>query len=158
MAKRFALALLVLSILGVAAAYASAFAPPAPGWAAWVMAFSVAGVLVAMAILGAARKGRIGRLKIPLALLFAIVAGGFALVLAMPPEAPGDPRLWLGLPPRAAIVIYGIGLLPLLIIPVAYALTFDEFTLSAGDLERVRREARAIHAGVVESEGERGAA
>jgi hypothetical protein len=49
----------------------------------------------------------------------------------------------LGLPRRAAIVLYGIGLLPLFVLPVAYALTFDEMTLSEEDLERVRRAAAA---------------
>ena len=39
---------------------------------------------------------------------------------------------------RAAIVIYGIGLLPIIVLPVAYALTFDTQTLSAEDVEQVR--------------------
>ena len=43
---------------------------------------------------------------------------------------------------RAAIVIYGIGLLPIIVLPVAYALTFEAMTLSAEDLERVRAMAR----------------
>jgi hypothetical protein len=47
-------------------------------------------------------------------------------------------KLWLGLPARAAVVIYGIGLLPIVVLPVAYALTFDTQTLSADDVERVR--------------------
>jgi hypothetical protein len=51
-------------------------------------------------------------------------------------------RLWLGLPERAAIVIYGIGLLPIIVLPVAYALTFEAQTLSGEDVERVRELAR----------------
>jgi len=42
------------------------------------------------------------------------------------------------LPARAAVVIYGIGLLPIVVLPVAYALTFETQTLSAEDVERVR--------------------
>ena len=42
------------------------------------------------------------------------------------------------MPARAAIVIYGVGLLPIIVLPVAYALTFETQTLSAGDVERVR--------------------
>jgi hypothetical protein len=35
-------------------------------------------------------------------------------------------------------VIYGVGLLPIIVLPVAYALTFETLTLSAEDLEQVR--------------------
>ena len=42
-----------------------------------------------------------------------------------------------------AIVLFGVGLLPLLAVPLAYALTFDDQTLSEEDLERVRRAAAA---------------
>ena len=51
-------------------------------------------------------------------------------------------RLWLGLPARAAVVIYGIGLLPIVVLPVAYALTFETQTLNAADVERVRELAK----------------
>jgi hypothetical protein len=44
----------------------------------------------------------------------------------------------LGLPLRAAIIMYGIGLFPAFIIPAAYALAFDRHTLSEADLARVR--------------------
>ena len=46
--------------------------------------------------------------------------------------------LWLGLPPRAAVVLYVIGFLPVLVLPLAYALTFDALTLSEADLARAR--------------------
>jgi len=46
------------------------------------------------------------------------------------------------LPARAAIVIYGVGLLPIVVLPIAYALTFETQTLSAEDVERVRALAR----------------
>jgi hypothetical protein len=49
-----------------------------------------------------------------------------------------ESRLFLGLPAGAAIVVYGIGLLPLVILPVAYALTFSAMTLTDADLDRVR--------------------
>jgi hypothetical protein len=40
-------------------------------------------------------------------------------------------------------VLYGIGLLPTLVLPVAYALTFADQTLRPEDLERVLETARA---------------
>jgi hypothetical protein len=35
-------------------------------------------------------------------------------------------------------VIYGVGLLPIIVLPVAYALTFETQTLNAEDVELVR--------------------
>ncbi|HEX2201648.1 MAG TPA: hypothetical protein VHG91_00045 [Longimicrobium sp.] len=144
MARRTALLAFLLGTLAIAAAYASAFLPgDPPRWSAWAMGTGTAVVMVAAMALGAARAGRIGRLKLPFAFVFVVLAGGFAAALALPPEAPGA-ALFLGLPLRAAIVLIGVGMLPLFVLPVAYALTFDEMTLSEADLERVRRQARAL--------------
>jgi hypothetical protein len=44
-------------------------------------------------------------------------------------------------------VIYGIGLFPIVVLPVAYALTFETQTLSADDIERVRSLARELKHG-----------
>lgn len=131
-----------------AATYGSAFLPgDPPPWAPWSLGIGTATVMVAASALGAARAGRgVGRLKVPFALVFLILAGGFAAVLLLPPPDPADPSLVLGLPPAAAVVLLGIGLLPLLVLPVAYALTFEETTLSEEDLARVRRAAAEYRA------------
>jgi len=52
-------------------------------------------------------------------------------------ERAGMPLL-LGLPPRAAIVLYGIGVLPLLVLPLVFALTFDGHAPSEEDVRRVK--------------------
>lgn len=127
----------VISILAVGAAYASAFLPEGPpGWAPWSMALGTSGCLVAAMALGASRDGRVGRLAYPFAAVFVLLAAGFVTVLALPEAGPGE--LWLGLPPRAAVVLYGIGFLPFLVVPLAYALTFDQLTLDEDDWERIR--------------------
>ena len=41
-------------------------------------------------------------------------------------------------------MLYGIGVLPLIVMPIAYALTFDDATLSAADLDALRARAREI--------------
>jgi uncharacterized SAM-binding protein YcdF (DUF218 family) len=148
MARRYSLMALLAGTLAIAAGYASAFLPgDPPGWAAWALALGTPVVMVAASALGAARPDRgLGRLKLPFALVLLIVAGGFALVLSMPGADSASSTLFLGLPPRAAVVLLGIGLLPLLIMPVAYALTFDDMTLSDADLQRVREAARAYQA------------
>lgn len=143
MARRNSLIALLAGTLACAAAYASAFLPGAPpAWSPWALGIGTAVVIVAASALGAARADRgIGRLKLPFAIVFLIVAGGFAAALLM--QSPGkDPRLFLGLPAGAAIVLIGIGVLPLLVLPIAYALTFEEMTLSEADLARVREAAR----------------
>ena len=61
-----------------------------------------------------------------MAAMWLVLAVGFGAVLLLHPASPTDPTLWLGLPPRAAVILYGIGILPALVLPLAYALTFDE--------------------------------
>lgn len=143
--QRLSVGALALSTAAIAVAYGAAFLPGgAPPWAAWLLAMAIATCMVAFMALGAARPGRgVGRLRPALAAVFVIVAGCFALALSLPPERIGD-ALWLGLPRRAAVLLYGIGLLPLLVLPLAYARTFEEQTLSEADLERVRAAVRAL--------------
>ena len=143
MTKRFALTLFIVAMLLIALAYASAFLPGAPpGWAPWVLAAGTTLSLVSMMAVGAARKGRVARrLAAAFGLVLLVVGAGFTALLALPATDPVDPALWLGLPPRAAVLLYGVGVLPFFIVPVAYARTFDEMTLSDADVERVRRAA-----------------
>lgn len=142
MIKCRALIAIAAAVAAIGLAYASAFLPGGgPGWSAWLMVLGIATLLVATMVLGAVRDDRLGRLKLPFLFVFLVLTIGLGIVLALPPADPSDPELWLGLPPRAAVVLYGIGLLPLLAVPLAYALTFDEMTLSDADLERVRRAA-----------------
>jgi hypothetical protein len=141
-ARRWALVAIFGSALAIMMAYLSAFLPGgSPTWAAWLFMAGMSVMMVATMALGAARNGSIGRLWIPFALVLVILLAGFGAVLAMPPADPADPTLWLGLPPRAAIVLFGIGFLPLLLVPVSYAWTFSELTLAPGDLDRIRDEA-----------------
>ncbi len=140
MTKRTSLAALLLATLLIAAAYASAFLPGGtPPWGPWLMAAGVPLVLVSVMVLGAVRSGEgMGRLAWPFAFVGGILGAGFLLALGLPADEAAGVALYLGLPLRASIILYGIGLLPIVILPVAYALTFDAMTLNAGDVERVR--------------------
>lgn len=142
--RRTALVALVAGILAIALGYGAAFSRGGtPSWAPWLLALGIPVALGAIMILGAAR-GRmgIGPLKYPFAFVVATLAIGFGAALALPATEGPLSELWLGLPARAAIVIYGIGLLPIIVLPVAYALTFETQTLNAEDVERVRALAR----------------
>ena len=139
--KRGALAAVVVGTVAIGASYLSALVSGGPVlWAPAVFVVGIASIMVGVMILGAASDRGLGRLTLPFAFIWLLLVGGFALVLRLAADPSGD--LWLGLPPAAAIVIYGIGLVPVVVLPFAYALTFDSITLRPGDIERVR-EARA---------------
>lgn len=138
--KRIARLVIILATCAIAIAYGSAFMPNgAPAWAPWLLALGIPSALGGVMVLGAVReRGGMGRLAIPFAIAIVILAVGFCLALGLPAnEGPGS-SLLLGLPLRAAIVVYGIGLMPIIILPVAYALTFETQTLSSEDVERVK--------------------
>ena len=139
---------LLVGILAIASGYAAAFARNGtPSWAPWLLAFGIPVALGAIMILGAARGSRgVGPLKFPFLFVVAILAVGFCAALALPATESPLSRLWLGLPARAAVIIYAVGLLPIVVLPIAYALTFETQTLSAKDVERVRELGRAYKA------------
>lgn len=148
--RRAALVALFIGIAAIAAGYATAFsAGKTPAWAAWLLALGIPVALAAIMILGAARgRHGIGPLKIPFAFVALVLVIGFGAALALPATEGPLSTLWLGLPARAAIVIYGVGLLPIVVLPIAYALTFETQTLSAEDVERVRVLARENQAAI----------
>lgn len=142
--RRVARYLLVASLGAIAIAYAAAFLPSgAPDWAPWLLAMGIPISIGSIMILGATRGRRgIGPLKVPFIFVVVTLAVGFGAALFLPASENAGSTLWLGLPARAAIVIYGIGLFPIILLPVAYALTFESQTLTAEDLEQVRALAR----------------
>lgn len=141
--KRAALAAVVLGTAAIGVVYVAAFAASGNvAWAPAVFVPGIASIMVGMMVLGAASARGIGRLALPFAFVWLLLVGGFAAVYIAP--AVETSGLWLGLPPAAAIIIYGIGLSPVLVLPFAYALTFDSTTLRPEDLERVRAARAAM--------------
>lgn len=154
MPRRLALYGLVLSTVSIVAAYGLAFLPGGGGnVAALLMIFGIAAMAVSFMTLGAVRTGeKMGILGFAFAFVFTVLMGGFAIALLLPHADGGATDLFFGLPPRAAIVIYGIGLLPVLVLPFVYAATFEQRTLTESDLDRVR-EAAAAHLDKTEETG-----
>ena len=139
------LRLLLVSVACVALAYGAVLLPgDTPAWAPWLLAIGSNGVIMTLMALGAMRRDSLPRsLGWTFVGLFVLCAGAFIIALALPShEGAGGPLL-LGLPLRTAIVLYGIGVVPIAVLPLAYALTFDSSTLSDDDLRRVR-EAYAL--------------
>lgn len=135
-----ALAALVLGLLFAALAYLGAFLTgAAPLWSGWAMAAALVFTLPATLALGGRRTGG-GRIVAVAAWLLAVIlAAGFALAFLLPVEDVATP-LWGGLPPRAAVIVYGIGLLPLLFLPWGYARHFARHDLDAVTVQALADE------------------
>ncbi|HSS50800.1 MAG TPA: hypothetical protein VLX28_17815 [Thermoanaerobaculia bacterium] len=131
MAHRLALVLLALAAPAALLAFCL-------GWP-WIAAFCGGVVLpLALMALGAAWRGRLGRLWLPLLATALVFAAGWWAILALPRGGPDV----LGLPLATALMIFVLIPLPLIVTGLAYALTFDRLGLTAEDLDRVRAARR----------------
>lgn len=97
----------------------------------------------ALMVLGTTRQGRRGRLggavvaALPIGLTLAIVELSLAEMLAFRGRVLDG--IWLGgLPSGAAFQLYGIFLLPLVVIALGFGLTFRRFGVAESDIERLR--------------------
>lgn len=132
-------------LLAQAAAYLVAMTSgPDAAAIPWLAMIGIAATLSGTLVIGALRHGRIS----PNAALAAIVLlvvplGAFAAALLLPAETATGPLLF-GLPRRAAIVLFGIGVLPLFILPFAYARDTTAESLSAESLAALRDEAARL--------------
>lgn len=96
---------------------------------------------IGLIAVGAAKGGRLGPLAWPLGLLLLVLEASMVGMIVLRGRLPELP--WVGgLPLAAAIQLYGMWLLPLALVALAYALTFDSFTLTDEDLRLFREETR----------------
>lgn len=130
MARTFALVLLALAALASLAAFGLG-SPAAP----WLAAFGGATFPVALIALGAVRRGGLGGLWIPLGVLWILLAGGLAAILALPAGGPDV----AGLPLATALMIFVLVPIPLLGLGLLYAFSFGRLGVREEDLDRVRR-------------------
>ncbi len=131
LAHRLALVLLALAAPATLAAFCLG------GTAApWIAALAGGAAFPAALIaLGASRRGRLGRLAVPVLFLGILLALGLAAVLALPRGGPDV----LGLPAATAMMIFVLVPIPLLGLGWLYAARFDDHGLREEDLERMRR-------------------
>lgn len=147
--KRSLVRLLVASCGLVAIAYAAMFMTPVPPtWASVSLAIGANGVIMSLMALGAVRHDTLPRSLVWTFIgLFVLCAGAFVIALLLPAHEGAGGALVLGLPLRTAIVLYGVGVVPIAILPLAYALTFESSTLSDEDLVRVRAAHASMRSG-----------
>lgn len=138
--KRLLIRLLAASCCFVAASYLALFVmTPAPAWAPLALAIGANGVIMSLMAIGAVRHDTMPRSLVwTFVGLFLLCAGAFVAALLLPAQEGAAGPLLLGLPLRSALVLYGVGVVPIAVLPFAYALTFESSTLNDGDLVRVR--------------------
>ena len=149
--KRLLVRLLAASSALVALAYAAMFVTTmTPAWAPISLAIGANGVIMSLMALGAVRSDTMPRSLVwTFVGLFVLCAGAFVIALVLPAHEGAGGPLVLGLPLRTAIVLYGVGVVPIAILPFAYALTFESSTLSDEDLVRVRSAYASMRSGGV---------
>jgi hypothetical protein len=134
LAHRFALTLLAVAAPATLLAFCIGTNP-----GIWMAALAGGSVFPAALIaLGAARDGRLGRLKWPLLFLGLLLAAGLLAAIAWPGGGPDV----LGLPAATAIMIFVLIPVPLLLLGGIFAATFDRWFLRPEDLDRVRAAKR----------------
>lgn len=139
MTRRWSLLVILISMLVIGAGYASAFLPAgAPRPATYAFAVATAALMTAIIVLGAGSSGKpLGRLRWVFAFTFVTLAAGFCLALTQ--TTVSTDRLYLGLPAGAAIILYIVGLLPMIVLPFVYAFSFERTTLNDDELAELRR-------------------
>ncbi|MFC1671114.1 hypothetical protein ACFL20_12055 [Spirochaetota bacterium] len=100
---------------------------------------------IALIIVGASRKGSLGPLKLPLLIFFLLLEGCMIAMLVLRGQVLNSP--WIGgFPAAAAIQIYGMWLIPLALVSLAYGLTFDSFSLREEDLAELEKfKKKSVH-------------
>ena len=139
--QRTGLILLVSGLIAVTIAYALLLARVGEAAAPFMIALGASAVLAGIACLGAARRGRATpRLAAAIVVAFFAVAGGLIVGLSLPAPTP-DGALLLGLPRATAWMLLLTGAIPLLLLPFAFAIAFEDEVISDTDLERLRTAA-----------------
>ncbi|MEM1179804.1 MAG: hypothetical protein AAGM22_15765 [Acidobacteriota bacterium] len=134
MGKRLALiALTAASPLALAS-----FVLDAGFWPGLFAAVAAVFPVALMAVGAAGRDGRLGRAALPIAALLLmlqlVMVGLFAYRGGV-----ADGPWWGGLPAAAAVQLYGLFLLPLVVSSLGYAWAFERHGLRQEDLDELRR-------------------
>ncbi|MGH7522844.1 MAG: hypothetical protein ACREK8_00890 [Gemmatimonadales bacterium] len=139
---RASIVAIALGAFAILAAFASAWVPGgAPIWGVWCMVIGSALLMAGTLTLGAVRSGVGRRLALTLGgFLVVLITAGFGLPIVLA-HAGANPALVLGLPLPVAIEVFGVGLLPALVLPVVYAATFRRDGLDQPALDEFRKRA-----------------
>jgi hypothetical protein len=132
-------------LLAQASAYGVAMVgDPADPVVAWLAVVGISATMAGTLVIGALRGDTLsGPARLAAIVLLVVPLVAFAAALLLPAETAIDPLL-LGLPRRAAIVLIGVGILPVLVLPLAYARDTSTTSLSTEGLAALRAEAERL--------------
>ncbi len=136
MARRAGIGGVATGVMLVLAAYGTAqFASPTSPIGAWLMISGVSLLMGAIFLLPASGRGRWGTAVGVSSLLLVVFAAAFVSAV----DQPGD-RLFGGFPFRVALIVYGVAVLPTLILPALHARLFQSDGLDPESLSRLRED------------------
>lgn len=140
---------IVAGLLAVALAYAALLldlTAISASIAPLLLAFGASAVLAGMLALASRRPSGTPRaLRATVRLAFVATFGGLVYAL-LAPAPTADGPLFLGLPRVTAIMLLVTGLIPLVVLPIAYARAFEKDVLGADEITRVAELARTVAA------------
>ena len=112
-----AVALIATASFLLVLGYGATFWPGSvPMWVSALFAVATAAQLVAFCVLGAVtREGRLGAAAWGIIAMGVLVGGSLVYAIVAPDLVAHEPLL-LGVPRRAAVIIYGVGVLPLAVL------------------------------------------
>ena len=134
MAKRFSLGFLTVASLTILVIFFVELRA-----LSWLFAVLVMGFPIALVTMAVSRDGRLGRLRVPLVVLFVMLQCGVIGVLAFSGSGVNG---FYGLPISLHFLLLLIWLGPLCVTTLAYAATFSELGIDdelLGRLEQMRR-------------------
>ena len=112
-----AVALIAMASMLLVLGYGATFWPGGvPMWVTVTFALATVAQLVAFCVLGAVtRAGRLGAAAWGILAMGVLVGGSLVYAIVAPDLGAHEP-VWLGVPRRAAVIIYGVGVLPLAVL------------------------------------------
>lgn len=116
--KRVGLGVLVAGLMALVAAFVLATVTPIA--AAWCAVAGLAATTSGTFLMAGSSGRRSPTLLLAAIATAVVIVAGLGAAMLLPAEAAGGPLL-LGLPRRAAIVLIGVGLVPMAILPWAHA-------------------------------------
>ena len=141
-----AIALIAASVALILLAYVTAFFPAARSVGGWIMALGLVLNVTGGLTLGAQHGRPASRVFVAAIVLTAALIGiGLAVGLwsVGATLTAGATKVVLGFPSKTAVLLYTVAVVPLVVLPLVYAFTFDRLTLSDDDLTRVRAARRS---------------
>jgi len=140
-----AVALLATASLLLVLGYSATFWPGGvPMWVSVMFAVATVAQLMAFCVLGAVtREGRLGAAAWGV-LTMGLLVGGALVYAIVAPDLGADEPLLLGLPRRAAVILYGVGVGPLAVLAMGFVKHFREWA-PPEPLEHERHEKHEKH-------------